>query len=84
MTDKELRKLKRADLLEILIVQSREIDRLRAELRDARLELSERRQSDDRRWEQMAGVLRTRQAARETVPAKSAKVQQMYEREEES
>ena len=40
MTDKELRKLKRADLLEILLVQSREIDRLKAELKKAKQELA--------------------------------------------
>ena len=40
MTDRELRKLSRAGLLEILLTQSREIDRLRAEVEElnARLE----------------------------------------------
>ena len=32
MTDKELRKLKKADLLSLLLTQSREIDRLKREL----------------------------------------------------
>lgn len=36
MTDKELRKLKREDLLELLLQQSREIERLQQELEQAR------------------------------------------------
>ena len=32
MTDRELKKLRRVDLLEILVEQSREIERLRTEL----------------------------------------------------
>lgn len=39
MTDKELNRLKRVDLLELLIAQSRENDRLRAELEEARSKL---------------------------------------------
>lgn len=39
MTDKELKRLKRVDLLELLIAQSRENDRLRSELEDARSKL---------------------------------------------
>ena len=39
MTDKELKQLKRVDLLELLLVQSRENDRLRAELEEARSKL---------------------------------------------
>lgn len=39
MTDKELSRLKRVDLLELLIVQSRENDRLRSELEEARRQL---------------------------------------------
>ena len=34
MTDKELRKLSRQDLLEILLEQSREMDRLRAQVQE--------------------------------------------------
>ena len=41
MTDKELKQLKRVDLLELLLVQSRENDRLRAELEEARSKLEE-------------------------------------------
>ena len=36
MTDKELRKLKRADLLRIMVAQSKEIDRLKKELEAAK------------------------------------------------
>ena len=43
MTDKELRKLKRADLLEILVAQSKEIDRLREQVKKARILLAEQR-----------------------------------------
>lgn len=42
MTDKELRKLSRAQLLELLLVQSRELDRLRDELADAKEQLENR------------------------------------------
>ena len=42
MTDKELRKLKRSELLEIMVVQSREIDRLTRELEDAKAQLASR------------------------------------------
>ena len=42
MTDKELRKLKRADLLEIMLAQSREIDALRKENVELRERLDER------------------------------------------
>ena len=42
MTDKELRKLSRAQLLELLLVQSQELDRLRDELADAKEQLENR------------------------------------------
>ena len=42
MTDKELRKLKRADLLEIMLAQSKEIDRLQQELKETKEQLEER------------------------------------------
>ena len=42
MTDKELRKLSRADLLSLMLAQSKEIDRLKAELADARKQLEDR------------------------------------------
>ena len=42
MTDKELRKLSRSDLLELMLEQSREIDRLHAELEETRNALQER------------------------------------------
>lgn len=43
MTDKELRKLSRADLLEMLLVQSKEVDRLRSELEEANRKLEDRK-----------------------------------------
>lgn len=42
MTDKELRKLTRTELLELLLAQSREMDRLNNELEHARQQLSKR------------------------------------------
>ena len=42
MTDKELKRLKRAELLQLLLTQSREIDRLRSELDEANKKLNER------------------------------------------
>ena len=43
MTDKALRKLNRAQLLELLLEQSREIDRLQGELDQAQKDLEDRR-----------------------------------------
>ena len=43
MTDKDLRKLSRADLLSLMLAQRKEIDRLKAELADARKQLEDRR-----------------------------------------
>lgn len=43
MTDKDLRKLSRADLLSLMLAQSKEIDRLKAELADTRKQLEDRR-----------------------------------------
>lgn len=42
MTDKELKRLKRVDLLELLIAQTRENDRLKKELEEALSRLEER------------------------------------------
>lgn len=42
MTDKELKRLKRVDLLELLIAQTRETDRLRAELEELKAKMAER------------------------------------------
>lgn len=42
MTEKELKRLHRADLLELLLEQSRENARLRRELEEARAELEDR------------------------------------------
>ncbi len=42
MTDKELRKLSRAQLLELLLEQSREIDRLQREMDQTRKDLEDR------------------------------------------
>ena len=43
MTDKELRRLSRTDLLEMLLEQSKEVERLQQELAEARQQLEERR-----------------------------------------
>lgn len=42
MTNKELKRLKRVDLLELLIAQTRENDRLKKELEEAQAQLEER------------------------------------------
>lgn len=42
MTEKEFRKLKRRDMLEIMLAQSREIDRLKAALAEAEAKLEDR------------------------------------------
>lgn len=42
MTDKELRELSRKELLELLIEQSKEIEKLRAELEESRKQLEEK------------------------------------------
>ena len=43
MTEKELLKLKKSELLEIMLAQSREIDSLRAQLEEANAELVNKR-----------------------------------------
>ena len=43
MTEKELRRLSRMDLLEMLLEQSKEVERLQQELAEARQQLEERR-----------------------------------------
>ena len=43
MTEQELLKLKRAEILEIMLAQSREIDSLRKELEETKAELEDRR-----------------------------------------
>ena len=42
MTDKQLKKLNRSELLELMLEQSREIDRLQEELEETRTALAER------------------------------------------
>ena len=42
MTEKELLKLKKSELLEIMLAQSKEIDKLRAQLAKAKAQLAER------------------------------------------
>lgn len=42
MTDRELRKLSRSDLLELLLQQAKELEQLREELQDAREQLESR------------------------------------------
>lgn len=48
MTDKQLRKLKRAELLELLVEQAAEMEQLRGELEAARRELEERKITAER------------------------------------
>ena len=43
MTEKELLKLKRSEMLEIMLAQSREIDKLRKELKETKAQLEDRR-----------------------------------------
>ena len=43
MTDKELRKLKRTDLLELLIEQSKEVESLKKRIEELEAELADRR-----------------------------------------
>ena len=43
MTEKELLKLNKSEMLEIMLAQSREIDSLRAQLAEAKAELEDRR-----------------------------------------
>lgn len=43
MTEKELLKLKKSELLEIMLAQSKEIDSLREQLAEAQAELEDRR-----------------------------------------
>lgn len=43
MTEKELRRLSRMDLLEMLLEQSKEVERLRAELETVKKQLEDRR-----------------------------------------
>lgn len=43
MTDREMKKLSRAELLEMLLMQSREVARLRKELEEAKVQLEDRR-----------------------------------------
>ena len=43
MTEKELLKLKKSELLEIMLAQSKEIDSLRAQLEEANAELRDKR-----------------------------------------
>lgn len=43
MTDKELHKLKRSELLELLVEQSKEIDRLKGQLEEAEKQLQSRK-----------------------------------------
>ena len=43
MTDKDLKKMSRAELLELLLIQTKEVERLQVELADARQALDQRR-----------------------------------------
>lgn len=69
MTEKELHKLKRVELLEILVDQGKEIERLSAELEQARKELEDRKIRIDKAGTiaeaafQLNGVFEAAQAA---------------------
>lgn len=71
MTDRELKKLKRQDLLEILIFQNKEISRLKEQLEQAEEELHTRRIAIDKAGSiaeaalQLNGVFEAAQAAAE-------------------
>lgn len=57
MTDKELKKLSRAELLELLLFQTRETERLRAQLKAAEEALADRRLRMDRAGDLAKAVL---------------------------
>ena len=42
MTDKELKKLSRAELLELLLIQTKEVDRLQKELNETKAKLEDK------------------------------------------
>lgn len=69
MTDRELKKLTRTELLEILLIQAKEIDRLNAELAQTNERLAQREISLDRSGSiaeaalQLNGVFEAAQAA---------------------
>lgn len=69
MTDKELRKLTRAELLEVLLVQSKEIDRLNTELTQLNEQLTRREIALERSGNiaeaalQLSGIFEAAQAA---------------------
>lgn len=43
MTDKEVRRLSRAQLLEMMVAQGKEIEKLQAQLREAKQQLADRK-----------------------------------------
>lgn len=55
MTEKELKKLNRRDILELLVKQTKEADRLRSELRDAHGQLSDTRDCISRLKDKLDG-----------------------------
>lgn len=71
MTDRELRRLKRAELLEMLLAQSRETEALKAELAQAKKQLAERTIKIDKAGSiaeaalQVSGIFETAQKAAE-------------------
>lgn len=67
MTDRELRKLKRIELLEIMIGQNREIERLQAELTKTERELTPTTGELEAEWERVRYQKRYRQALYSTV-----------------
>lgn len=58
MTDKELKRLSRAELLELLLIQTRETEKLRAQLEEARQKLADRHIAIEKSGDLAQAVLR--------------------------
>lgn len=87
MTEKELSKLRRADLLEMVLEQSREVERLETELAEAQAQLSRRQITIDRAGSiaeaalELSGIF---EAAQTAVDQYIDNVKRMADRQEES
>lgn len=87
MTDRELRKLSRADLLELLLEQLKENEQLRAELEAARAKLTERKIDIDKAGSiaeaslQLNGVF---QAAQDACTQYIENIEQLSARQEQA
>lgn len=85
MTDLELKKLSRSDLLELLLEQAKEIERLRSELNQAKHELSERKIKLDKAGSIAEAALQVSgffEAAQEACALYQNNVAQLYQRQE--